>query len=677
MNIASMPRRRANLPLRPLLLALTALAFAGGARAQDHTGHAAATSQDPRVGLRGGMFDAAQASLNLTLVGTVPKPAGFFNPADAGDFGFMNADLAFSGKNLFLGGFAGIQVWNVADPARPTLRVAIDCPGGQGDVSVHGNLLFMSVEETRGRLDCGGQGVSTPVSAERFLGVRIFDISNLDRPTQIAAVQTCRGSHTHTLLVDPDDKENVYVYVSGSAPVRSSEELAGCVQAPPSADPNSALFRIEVIKVPLANPERAAIVSSPRIFDGLTEPEQHGATPAERAAASAQAAAARAAGMFTVMIRGQEVVVPPQAAAQMLEGMTRQRGGTGAPTAADSTALRAALPGIIAQRFPEPTPGETRPGPTQCHDITVYPAIGLAGGACEGYGLLLDIRDPVNPVRIAAVADSNFAYWHSATFNNDGTKVVFTDEWGGGTQAKCRTTDRAEWGANAIFTVADREMQFRSYYKIPAAQTAQENCVAHNGSLIPVPGRDVMVQAWYQGGVSVFDFTDAANPFEIAYFDRGPIDSTKMVMGGYWSTYWHDGHIYASEIGRGLDVFRLTPSEHLSANEIAAAERWAEPVANAQQQTKLGWPASVSVARAYLDQLVRARAIAPAQATRITAGLNRAERSGTPAQKRAAATALADAARGLTAGAAPATPGTPDRARLLATTLQELGGTMR
>jgi hypothetical protein len=156
------------------------------------------------------------------------------------------------------------------------------------------------------------------------------------------------------------------------------------------------------------------------------------------------------------------------------------------------------------------------------------------------------------------VLDPNFAYWHSATFSNDGRTVIFTDEWGGGGQPRCRVTDRPEWGANAIFRIGDdRKMTLASYYKLPAAQTDQENCVAHNGSLIPVPGRDIKVQAWYQGGISVFDFTDPANPFEIAYFDRGPMDAERLVSGGYWSAYWYNGHIYGSEMARGLDVFRL------------------------------------------------------------------------------------------------------------------------
>jgi hypothetical protein len=391
--------------------------------------------------------------------------------------------------------------------------------------------------------------------------------------------------------------------------VRSPSELPGCVSA--ATDPNSALFRIEVIKVPLAHPEQAAIVSSPRIFNDLVAPPKHGETPADSAAAAKELAEAKAAGAFTGMFHGKEEVVNPEWVAQMLDSIVNVRQGSGAATAADSAALRQALPGILAARA-KAHEAETPPptaGPTQCHDITVYPAIGLAGGACAGYGLLLDIRDPAHPARIGAVSDSNFSYWHSATFNNDGTKVLFSDEWGGGRQPKCRKTDKHEWGADAIFTLTGRKMQFQSYYKMPAPQTPQENCVAHNGSLIPIPGRDVMVQAWYQGGLSVFDWTDAAHPKEIAFFDRGPVDSTEIALGGYWSTYWYNGVIVGSEISRGLDIFELQPSGFISQNEIEAAKSVHLDYLNTQGQPKLVWPASLSLARAYLDQLERSKGL--------------------------------------------------------------------
>ena len=267
-----------------------------------------------------------------------------------------------------------------------------------------------------------------------------------------------------------------------------------------------------------------------------------------------------------------------------------------------------------------------RPGPSQCHDITLYPAIGRAGGACGGYGLLLDISDPAHPVRISAAADSNFSYWHSATFNNDGSKILFSDEWGGGMQPKCRSTDPREWGADAIFTVSGSSMQFRSYYKLPAPQTSVENCVAHNGSLIPIPGRDVMSQAWYQGGISVFDWTDAAHPREIAFFDRGPADTT-LKLSGSWSAYWYNGVIVSSEITRGLDIFELTPSAFISQNEIDAAKTVRFDYFNTQGQQQFVWPPTFALARAYVDQLERSNGLAPSRISAVREELSEAERA--------------------------------------------------
>jgi hypothetical protein len=464
------------------------------------------------------------------------------------------------------------------------------------------------------------------------------------------------------VLEDPNDRENVYIYVSGSAPVRPSEELPGCVSAMPSDDPNSALFRIEVIRVPLANPTQAAIVSSPRIFEGLVEPPRHGLAPEDRAAM--QRAMER--GEFIVEIEGELLRMPQRATTVLLDSIVKARGGSGAPTAADSATLRRELPTIVAQLLAaqQGPANEPRPGPTQCHDITVYPAVGLAGGACEGYGLLLDISDPVNPRRIDAVADSNFAYWHSATFNNDGTKVLFSDEWGGGGQPKCRATDPMEWGANAIFTLDEnRRMRFRSYYKMPAAQTAVENCVAHNGSLIPIPGRDVMVQSWYQGGVSIFDFTDAANPVEIAFHDRGPVDAERMGSGGTWSAYWYNGVIVSSEMARGLDIFELTPSGWISQNEIDAAKTVRLDYFNAQGQPRFVWPASFALARAYLDQLERSGGLDAARIATLRAELAGAENgSGRAALTRLSGSLDADAAASSDAA----------RVRMLASALRDL-----
>jgi hypothetical protein len=444
------------------------------------------------------------------------------------------------------------------------------------------------------------------------------------------------------VLADPNDTANVYVYISGAAPVRSASELPGCSEASPDRDPNSALFRIEVIKVPLAHPEQAAIVSSPRIFNDLAAPATHGDAPEDIAAQAAALAAARKSGAFIVRIHGEETALGPQFSGALLDSIVAARGGTGAPTAADSAALREGLPALMAQMTDTPADGSAPvpTGPTQCHDITVYPAIGLAGGACGGYGLLLDIRDPAHPRRIAAVADSNFSYWHSATFSNDGSKLLFTDEWGGGTQPKCRVTDKKEWGANAIFTRTGNELGFKSYYKMPAAQTPQENCVAHNGSLIPIPGRDVMVQAWYQGGVSVFDWTDPAHPQEIAFFDRGPVDADTMAMGGSWSVYWYNGVMVSSEIARGLDIFELTPSAFISQNEIDAAKTVRFDYLNTQGQPTIVWPPSFALARAYLDQLERSKGMDAAQIAEARTALSSAERS-SGQERRDGLTALA------------------------------------
>jgi len=558
-------RTRTTLASTIILAASLGAASLAGAQADSSlAGH-----PDPRLSLRAGQADAGEAASNLELVGHRPRPNGFFDPADPGSFDFLDADLAFKDNFVFQGGFNGFQVWDISNPASPTLRTSYVCPGGQGDLSVYRNLLFMSVEETRGRVDCGTQGVADSVSADRFRGVRIFDITDIDHPSQIAAVQTCRGSHTHTLVTDPKDPANVYIYVSGTSSVRSNSELAGCSKAEPDQDPNTSLFRIEVIRVPIAAPQDAKVISTPRIF-------------------------------------------------------------------ADST-------GNIAALWKGGSHGEgtqTTAQTNQCHDITAYSAIGLAAGACSGNGLLLDIRDPANPKRITEVSDPNFAYWHSATFSNDGKKVLYSDEWGGGMSPRCRATDRPTWGADAIFTLAGNKLTPAGYYKLPVAQTATENCVAHNGSLIPVPGRDIMTQAWYQGGVSVFDFTDPAHPREIAYFDRGPMDSTKLILGGYWSTYWYNGRIYGSEIDRGLDVFQLKASPYLSQNEIDAAKLIHTDLLNVQNQQPIVWPASFVVARAYLDQLVRDNGIPSSESARVSRDLDRAEKLN-GARRRSALTQLA------------------------------------
>jgi hypothetical protein len=553
-----------------------------------------AAADDPRVGLKGGLYDAAEAASGLERIASLPKPPGFApgdnvtantaapppaassdgQPADghpappntANLYGSTNSDLAFSGNHLFVGNYNGINFYDIDSPQKVKLRTSLVCPGGQGDVSVYGHLLFMSAEAANGRTDCGTQGIPLPAgykppppppppaptapgappaarpqrplpppSPDRFKGVRIFDISDLGNPKQVAAVQSCRGSHTHTLVIDPKDKENVYIYISGTGSVRQAEELAGCSGEAPDKNPNTALFRIDIIKVPLAHPELSKIVSSPRIF------------------ADSQTGA--------------------------LNGLWKGGNhGEGTQTTAETN---------------------------RCHDITVYSAMGLAAGACSGNGIILDISNPVNPIRLDAVSDPNYAFWHSANFNNAGTKVLFTDEWGGGSQPRCRASDPMNWGADAIFTLSKGKLTLSSYYKMPAPQTEFENCVAHNGSLIPIPGRDIEVQAWYQGGVSIVDFTDASHPIEIGYFDRGPIDPAKRALGGQWSTYWYNGYIYGSEIVRGVDVFKLVPNKYITQNEIDASNQVHFDELNVQNQPKIVWPQNFVVARAYLDQLAR------------------------------------------------------------------------
>ncbi len=577
-------------------------------------------SPDPREGLapaRDGQ-PAAEAAWNLRRISTTPPSPAFE--------GVTNSDLAFTGKYAIQGNYNGFQIWDISNPAKPTLVNAYLCPASQSDVSVHGKLLFVSGEGMGGRVDCGVQGVPDPVSSVRLRGIRVFDISDVAHPKYLTNVQTCRGSHTHTVLADPRDKANVYIYVSGSAGVRSPEELAGCSGMSPDEDPNSALFRIEVIKVPLADPTKARIVSSPRIFEDLAAPPQHGASAADADANAKALAAAKARGAFTVDIMGGVQVLPDQFARHMLDSLVTLRGGSGNPTAADSAKLRADLPALVA-RMIGGGGNSARRGPSQCHDITVYPAIGFAGGACGGYGLLLDISDPANPRRVAAVADSNFSYWHSATFSNDGSKLLFSDEWGGGGQPKCRAGDPHEWGADAIFLRNGNSLSMQSYYKMPAVQTALENCVAHNGSLLPIPGRDVMVQAWYQGGISVFDWTDAAHPTEIAFQDRGPINADEMGNAGSWSVYWYNGLLVSSEIGRGLDIFELVPSPAMTQNEIDAAKTVHLDELNAQGQPQFTWPASFALARAYADQLQRSNGLSSNRLAAVRQAIASAERA--------------------------------------------------
>ncbi len=573
-------------------------------------------NKDPRVGLKAGLYDAGEAASGIERLASLSKPSGFA-PGDVvvipgptppppppppseeagaaprapmaapNAYGSTNSDLAFSGNKLIVGNYNGINFYDIDNPRKTKILSSLMCPGGQGDVSIYGNLLFMSAEAMNGRIDCGIQGIALPAgyvpppppppapepapgtppaprhrplpppSPDRFRGVRIFDISDINSPKQVAAVQSCRGSHTHSLLVDPKDKENVYIYISGTSVVRQSEELAGCSSGTPDKDPETALFRIDIIKVPLAHPEQAKIVSSPRIFTDTQS------------------------GVMNGLNKG---------------------GNSG-----DGT-----------QRMSETN---------QCHDITIFASAGLAAGACSGNGILLDISDPIQPIRIAAVSDPNYSYWHSANFNNAGTKVLFTDEWGGGSQPRCRATDPMSWGADAIFTLANRKLTLASYFKMPAPQTEFENCVAHNGSIVPIPGRDILVQAWYQGGISLVDFTDAAHPIEIGYFDRGPVDGTKRALGGQWSSYWYNGYIYGSEIARGVDVFRLIPNKFLTQNEIDASNQVHFDYLNVQNQPKVDWPSNLIVARAYLDQLARGASLSSKTMRDLKAAIGKSDQT--------------------------------------------------
>jgi hypothetical protein len=556
-----------------------------------------APSPDPRVGLKPGRWDAGQAAWNLRMISTTP-------PSEA-SAGSTHSDLAFTGKYAIQGNYNGFEIWDISNPAKPVLANSYTCPASQNDVSVYKNLLFMSSEATNSRQDCKFGGVPQPSSEDRVRGIRIFDISDIAHPKLVTSVQTCRGSHTHTVVTQPGDPNDVFIYVSGSANVRPAEELKGCTDGPRD-DPNTARFRLEVIKVPLAKPASAGIVSSPRIFNNLPVAPRN----EERAKIDAEAAAARAAA---------------------------QRG-----------AGNAAGQGSNAGRGSNQTPGPPT-GPNQCHDITVYPELGMAGGACGGYGLLLDIKDASHPYRVDAAGDANMSFWHSATFNNDGTKLLFSDEWGGGSQPRCRVTDKPEWGADAIFTIENKNLVFHSYYKMPAPQTEQENCVAHNGSLIPIPGRDVMVQGFYQGGITIFDWTDASHPKEIAYFDRGPIDPTRLTLAGSWSAYWYNGIIVSSEIERGLDIYELMPSGLITQNEIDAAKTVHFSFWNTQDQQKFVWPPSFPLAKAYVDQLERSKGLSDSRIKSVRDAIAAAEKA-SGAQRRTTLTTLATSLNGDVSG---------------------------
>ncbi|HEX8943031.1 MAG TPA: hypothetical protein VF785_07840 [Gemmatimonadaceae bacterium] len=549
---------------------VVALSVSSTLRAQTYP-----TGNDPRNGLKPGLLDAGTAEKGMRLVSFTPKPAEFDSVRG---LTFINSDLAFRGKYVYQGNFSGFSIWDISNPSKPAKVAVVPCVTAQGDPSIYGNLLFISAEGNGNRNDCAKGGVQNP--ADHMAGVRIYDVSNPAAPKLIKNVQTCKGSHTHTIIPSPTDKGVIYIYVSGNQGARPETELAGCKNGNDPADETNSLYRLDVIKVPLAHPEQAAVVTGARIFTNM-------------------------------------------APAPTRAGGGGRRGRRGAAPGADT--------------LPPPPPT----GPRNCHDVTAYPAMHLLAGACASYGLLVDISNPEKPVRLDARADTNFSLWHTAVFSNDGSKVVFTDEWGGGTSPNCQATSMMEMGGNTTLTIsADKKFTQHAYFKIPSAQSAQENCVSHNGGLVPVPGRDIMVQGWYQGGIDVIDFTDPDHPFEIAYFDRGPVDPPpppgdttggaisrqRGTIGGSWGAYYWNGLVYSSELARGFDILELLPTDQLSANELAAAKLVRMEEYNPQSQPKIVWPAAFPVVRSYLDQLVRDKGLAGARTTAIANALNAAEK---------------------------------------------------
>ncbi|WP_455353969.1 LVIVD repeat-containing protein [Streptomyces sp. SYSU K217416] len=413
---------------------------------------------------------------NIKHVANIPKDA----------LKGLNTDLAFQGKYAFAGNYDGFAIFDISRPKAPKLVSQVLCPGAQNDVSVSGDLLFLSTDSSRSDNSCAS--TSQPATEKSsWEGMKIFDISDKENPQYVAAVETACGSHTHTLV---PERRNVYVYVSSYSPNAAFPDCQ-----PPHDG-------ISVIKVPRKAPEKAAVVGFPVLFPG--EGPDGGGNP-------------------------------------------------GGPT----------------------NPGVSKT--TGCHDITVLPSKDLAAGACMGDGILFDIEDPENPKVIDRVQDNvNFAFWHSASFNERANKVVFTDELGGGSGATCNAVTGPNRGANGIYDLTGkgdkRKLVFKSYFKIPRHQADTENCVAHNGSLIPVKGRDIMVQAWYQGGVSVWDFTDSAAPKEIGYFERGPLTTGALTVGGSWSAYYYNGYIYSNDIAKGFDVLKLDDRRTDGAEKVRLRE---------------------------------------------------------------------------------------------------------
>ena len=582
------------------LVVVGALSIASSLQAQTYP-----TGNDPRNGLRPGKGgEAAEVAHGMKLMSLTPK-AAVFDSVNGLDF--ANSDITFGGKYVYQGNFAGFSIWDVSNAAKPVLVSTVKCQTNQGDPSIYGNLLFVSAEGAGNRKDCGKSPVTDP--SQHTAGVRIFDVSNPSAPKLVKNVETCKGSHTHSLLPSKKDKNILYIYVSGSGGARAENDLPGCKNGTDPADTSNAMYRLDVIKVDLRKPDSAYVVTGARIFTGLAPVQGP-----RRAGAGGRGAAPGA---------------PP----------------AGAPPGA------APAGGPPGGRGEAPAPS----GPRNCHDVTIYPARNLLAGACGSYGILVDVKNPEKPVRLDAISDTTFSLWHTAVFSNDGKKVVFTDEWGGGTGPMCQATSMMQQGGNTTLEItADRKFKQGGYFKPNFAQTAQENCVSHNGGVIPVPGRDIMTQGWYQGGINIIDFTDAKKPVEIGYFDRGPIDNpppidagppaapgaggrgaARSTTGGSWGSYYWNGYIYSSEIARGLDVVELTPTADLSANEIAAAKLVRYEQYNPQSQPIITWPAAYPVVRSYVDQLQRKNGLAADRITAINASLDASEKLAGAARKAA------------------------------------------